>query len=93
MKFKMLRLVSVVCISCSSTISLPPIPDAEADTVYVVESDAADGQSFIQPEGSFEGSTPVTCSGPSAGCGNLWCWPNCGVPGQGSGGTFGHQPM
>lgn len=39
------------------------------------------------------GSLWSNCPGPQSGCGNEWCWPNCGVPGQGSGGTFGHQPM
>lgn len=58
----------------------PPVDDTASTTPdeTVLEAGAV--------EGSYEGLAPPGCSGPAAGCGNSYCWPNCGVPGQ-PGGT------
>ena len=63
--------------------SVQDVVDTSASVVDVAE----DAAIYVPDAGEFQLSDP--CSGPSAGCGNLWCFPNCGPPGQGTGGPYG----
>lgn len=77
-------LLFLLTLSCSTPdrMPLPPAPPDATDT-YEAPLEAG-------PVGDerYEGLAPPGCSGPAAGCGNLWCFPNCGLPGQ-PGGTGG----
>jgi len=76
-------LVALVALLACSTPSPPhhPSPPAEAAPPDVLETGAE-----VLGDEAYEGLAPPACAGPGAGCGDLWCWPTCGVPGQ-PGGT------
>lgn len=65
--------------------STPPSPvDASDDVDIVLPVEAAPApDEGIWDAGNYEGGIAgPPCSGPAGGCGNAWCWPACGVPGQ-----------
>ena len=60
----------------------PPVDAAQPDEPDVVVPDALEAEP-VWDAGNYEGGIAgPPCSGPAGGCGNAWCWPACGVPGQ-----------
>ena len=74
--------LSTAMLFCSSPQG-PLLDAALEDIPEVADTYVAPPDEGVWDAGNYEGCiTGPPCSGPAGGCGNAWCFPNCGVPGQ-----------